>query len=444
MRKALLIGAILAIAAVCALIFWNGKSPVAQEVLIEAGYEHPFIRLTITPALAAENLAIDILPQQAGSPRPRWRIEDNGGRIEISLEEWEPGQEYLLTANLTGQGALLLEEPFAYRFETPPEYAFNLVAVGDVMLDQLTRARLRDYDVNYPLARISQITSSGDINFANLECPVSDRGEPADKKYVFRAAPQLAEVLTIGGFNLVSLANNHVLDYGPDALLDTIATLEERGIAYAGAWADEEGARQGVILKVNGLRVGFLAYSRPAPSWQYPAWAASTDQPGTVFYRDREKMLADLARIREEADIVMVSMHWGNEYTHKVTAEQRDLGRLLVDNGADIILGHHPHAPQGIEFYKGKPIIYSLGNFLFYPFDMSITDETYILKARLGLNGVEEMRLVPVLLGDSQPYVPQGKELERLQRVVGGLLEKFNTSYTVQGEELVIKIPGKE
>ena len=239
----------------------------------------------------------------------------------------------------------------------------------------------------------------------------------------------------------VSLANNHVLDFGPEALLDTIALLDNNGIAHAGAGADEEQARQGALLSVNGLKVALLAYTRPAPDWEYPQWAAGPGKPGTVFYRDREKMLADVAGARFAADIVIVSMHWGNEYTYQVSAEQKELGRLLIDAGADLVLGHHPHAPQGIELYRGKPIVYSLGNFLFYPFEMKITDETFILKARIDRSGVQGLALVPVLLGDSQPYVPEGSELTRMHRVLGKLLDQFGTEYSLDGEEIVITIP---
>lgn len=429
--------ALLILAAVFAWRIWDPSTPLPGEeiVIIEAGYQHPKINLSVIPESAVGGLEVAI------QPGIKFCLERSGGQIELTLEEWEWAQEYMLTISLPPQDELTLNAPFKYSFVTPPEPAFDLVAVGDVMLDQLTRDRIRDYDVNYPFAKIKQITGSGDLNFANLECPISERGEPADKKYVFRAPTYTAEVLTLGGFNLISLANNHVLDYGPEALQDTIALLEEMGIAHAGASADKERARAGVVLDVNGLGVGFLAYTRPAPSWQYPAWAATVNRPGTIFYRDREQMLEDLARIQLEADVVIVSMHWGEEYTHKVAAEQKELGRLLVDNGADLILGHHPHAPQGIEFYHGKPIVYSLGNFLFYPFEMGITDESYILKARIGPRGVEAMSLVPVLLGNSQPYIPKDSQLVRLQGVLGGLLEQFGTEFTVQGEELVITIP---
>lgn len=439
MRKPLLrsLVALLVLGAIFVWVTWGRGSQVPEEklVLIEASYQHPVISLSVAPDSAVAELEIGIQPQA------QFRLTRTSGRIDITLEEWEYGQEYQLTASMPEQDDLSLDQPFEYIFQIPQSFAFDLVAVGDVMLDQLTRERRRDYDVNYPLSQIKDITSSGDLNFANLECPITQGGEPADKKYVFRAPPYTAEVLRLGGFNLVSLANNHVLDYGPEGLVDTISTLEEMGIAHAGAGPNEGEARQGTMLEVNGLAVGFLAYTLPAPYWQYAAWAASTGQPGTVFYRDQEAMLADVARIREQADIVIVSMHWGNEYTHGVTAEQREVGRLLVDNGADLVLGHHPHAPQGIELYRDKPIVYSLGNFLFYPFDMGITDETYILKARIGAEGVEELRLAPVILGDSQPFVPEGAELQRLQGVLGGLLAQCGTEYTVQGEELVIEIP---
>jgi len=409
-----------------------------DTVLIDAQYQHPTLVLDVIPQAAAADLEIAVDPQLD------YQLNREEGRIELVLQEggWEQGLEYTLTASLPDDG-FALDAPFVYTFTTPEEMAFDLVAVGDVMLAQLTSEHLQDYDVNYPLAKIADITSSGDLNFANLECPISQRGEPADKKYVFRAQPFTVEVLKQGGFNAVSLANNHVLDYGPQALLDTMALLDQEEIGHVGAGANEEQARQELVLDINGLKVALLAYTRPAPASEYPQWAAGPDKPGTVFHQDRERMLDDVARARDKADILIVSMHWGNEYTHGVTDGQRELGHLLIDNGVDLVLGHHPHAPQGIEIYKDKPIVYSLGNFLFYPFSMEITEETYILRARIGQGGVEEMRLLPVLLGDSQPYVPDDSELERMHTVLAGLLTEFGTDYSLQEEELVLDFSEK-
>ena len=442
-KKLLLVVAALLVAAFVLWIAGVIVTPDPEPVQVAASYRHPVLRLEVTPAAAAENLEIQIRPQRpgAGVAPPRWQEQRTAGCIVITLEEWQGEQDYLLTAVMPAHPAFTMAEPFAWAFQAPPDYAFDLVAVGDVMLGRLTAAMVPDYDVGYPLARIREVLEAGDLAFANLECPISDRGEPAAKKYVFRARPEAAAVLALGGFNLVSLANNHVLDYGPLALLDTMAALEELDIAWAGAGADVAQARQGALLTVKGVRVGVLAYTLPAPGRLYPAWAAGEGKAGTLYYRDQDKMLADLARMRAQADVVIVSMHWGYEYTHGVNAEQKKLGRLLVDNGADLVLGHHPHAPQGIEFYRGKPIVYSLGNFLFYPFSMDITDESFILKARIGLEGVEEMRLLPVLLGDSQPFVPEGAELERLQGVLGKLLDQFGTGYAVEGAELVLSMP---
>jgi len=427
----------LVLAAILAWSIWGrGVDPVPETVLIDADYQHPVISMSVTPSRVANQLEIAINPQL------QYRVEREDGQIRVILEEgWAPDQEYVLTVSLPNQESLVLDIPFTFIFRSPKELAFNLVAVGDVLLDQLTSSQLRNYDVNYPLARIVDIISSGDLNFANLESPLSDRGERVDKKYAFCAPAYTAEVLTLGGFNAVSLANNHILDYGPEALLDTIALLKEKSINYAGAGANEEQARQGALMDINGVRVALLAYTRSAPAWEYPLWAAGPDKPGTVFYMDEDKMIQDIARARARADIVIVSMHWGNEYTHTVNSTQRELGRLLVDNGADLILGHHPHAPQGIEFYKDKPIAYSLGNFLFYPFGIEICNETVILKARIGMGGVESLSLVPVLMGDSQPYVPEGSELDRMHRVLGGLLDQFGTGHSIQGDEVLIDMP---
>jgi poly-gamma-glutamate synthesis protein (capsule biosynthesis protein) len=419
---------------------WSiGDKPAELQdriVNIIMDYDYPVLTLSVTPPEAAEYIVISLSPQLG------FQVDRDEARISITLEAegYSPIQEYILTANLQEGHGFAMSEPYSFAF-LPPEKAFDLVAVGDVMLDQITSARLRDYDVNYPLARISHITGAGDLNFANLEAPISAQGKQADKKYVFRAPPYSVEVLKIGGFNVVSLANNHVLDYGPLALLDTIDILEQNNIAHAGAGANEEAARRGVLMELNGVKVAVLAYTRAAPGWQYPLWAAGADKPGTVFYMDQDKMIQDLERARAAADVVIVSMHWGNEYTYSVNANQRQMGRLLVDNGADLILGHHSHAPQGIEFYKDKPIVYGLGNFLFYPFELGLTDETYILKARIGMGGVENLRLVPVLLGDSQPFVPEGRELERMLGVLGMLLDRFDTGYTIEGNEVIIKMP---
>ena len=424
---------------VCCFLFACTQQPLPEPaaVTIGAHYEHPFLHLDVHPPQAAKHLVAGFVP------RPLFSHQSSPGKITIELQDnWDYQRQYLLKVQVASSSAddFYLEEPFSFTFQTPPA-SFDLVAVGDVMLDKLTFRRLREYSTAYPMEHIKHITSSGDLNFANLESPISDRGTPASKRYVFRARPQAVEVLLDGGFNLVSLANNHILDYGVEAMADTISILDSHGIAHAGAGMDLDSARRGYISEVNGVKVAVLAYTRAAPMRYYPAWQAEENKPGTMFYYRKDLIMEDLERVRQQVDVVIVSVHWGNEYTHSVNQEQVDLGRFLVDNGADLVLGHHSHAPQGIEFYQGKPIVYSLGNFLFYPFRIPICDETYIFQATVGRDGVESIRLTPVLLGDSQPFIPQGEELERLQQVIGSLMDQFGTGWEVDGSDIVIEIP---
>ena len=324
----------------------------------------------------------------------------------------------------------------------PPPPGFNLVAVGDVMLDCLTTERLRHYDPDYPFARIASTLKEGDLTFANLECPISERGTAAQKPYTFRAHPFTVEALTDSGINLVSLANNHILDYGVDALEDTLELLEEQGIAYTGAGRNEAEARKGVTLELGGVKTTVLAYSGVFRHG-YPEWRAGPENPGTLYYCEREQFITDIEKARCRADVVIVSLHFGEEYSHQVTDEQRETSRLAVDSGADLVLGHHSHTPQGIELYRGRPIVYSLGNFLFYPFSKSICNETYVLQTRVGQKGIESLRLIPVLLGNSQPYPAAGEEAARLRTLLTGLLEDLGTAWEIEGEAIVIPLPEK-
>ena len=150
--------------------------------------------------------------------------------------------------------------------------------------------------------------------------------------------------------------------------------------------------------------------------------------------------MEDMKEARRRADVLIVSLHFGEEYTHRVSAEQREMGRLAIDSGADLVLGHHSHTPQGVEIYRGRPIVYSLGNFLFYPFDKSMCNESYILRAHIGKKGVEHMRLLPVLLGDSRPRPASGEEGRRLRTLLTGLLDELGTAWEVEGDAIIISL----
>lgn len=241
------------------------------------------------------------------------------------------------------------------------------------------------------------ILREADIGFANLEVPLSDRGEPADKPIAFRSNPDLASELSRLGLDIVSFANNHSLDYGIHALLDTIAAVEETGVAVAGAGSDLNQAMTPRMIDGGDVRTAFLAFcstlpvgssatdARPgvAPIRVQASILADApvfeEQPGTSPYirteavtEDVERARAAIARAQRSADAVIVSIHWGvppgwaAPFQGVLTDYQQPLGHALVDAGADLVLGHHPHTLHGIEIYRGKFIAYSIGNFVFH------------------------------------------------------------------------------
>lgn len=375
------------------------------------------------------------------------------GRLEVEGEKvhfipsipLDYHTRYLVTVS-EGVRCLLggvLEEAVTLEFTTRPRPPLKIYAVGDIMLDQLTKQRLTEYDPAYPFARVRDILRQGDVVFGNLESPISQRGKALPgKRYTFRALPFSAASLIDGGVNLVSLANNHIMDYGPEALEDTLDILDEHGIYHAGAGRNLDQAHAGAILETAGYRVGLLAYTDDfaVPASFRPIWGAAPDAPGAALIHDRDRIEEDIRRLRPEVDLLLVSFHWGIEYTYRITAQQQELGRLAIDAGADMILGHHPHVPQGVEIYRGKPIIYSLGNFIFYPFINPKTHDTLILEADFHQGEFTSVALLPVRGGDSQPYLPEGREAEDLASLLGKLLAEFDTSYAFRDGKIQLQL----
>ena len=226
-----------------------------------------------------------------------------------------------------------------------------------------------------------------DVLFGQMECPVSDRGLPSpDAKLAMRTSADVAPVLADVGFDVMSIAGNHCMDFGAVALADTIEHLERSGIRCCGAGGQLNQARRPAIIEAKGRRTAFLAYSSILPA----GYAAESNRPGCAPLRaythyeqiepdqpgtparihtfpdpaDMNALLADIAEARRQADIVVLSMHWGIHFVRASLADyQREVAHLAIEHGADIIFGHHPHLLKGVEIYCGRPIFYSLGNF---------------------------------------------------------------------------------
>lgn len=204
--------------------------------------------------------------------------------------------------------------------------------------------------------------AASDIFMVNEEFPFSSRGTQKDKTYTYRLPPERVSIMHELGIDIVSLANNHTLDFGEEALVDTCTTLEGAGIPYVGAGPNMDRARQLETIEVRGRTVGFLAASRVFPD---TTWIANSKKPGMVSGYDPKVILEEVEKAGELCDYLVVYVHWGIERDEMPQQYQHDLGKSLIDAGADIVIGSHPHVLQGIEYYNGKPIIHSLGNFVF-------------------------------------------------------------------------------
>ena len=272
----------------------------------------------------------------------------------------------------------------------------SMAFIGDVMLaDGPGKTVAHGQD---PLRHFDPLLAGADIRVANLECVVATVGEaqPA-KPWTFRAHPRTLNMLR-RHIDVVDLANNHSGDFGPDAFAQMLGLLKEKGIAYFGGGYDLAQAHQPLLLERHGLRLALLGYNEFFPR----SFEANVHKPGVAWSED-EQVAYDIqvARQAYRADVVIAMMHWGWEYEPTANARQRLLARHLLDSGADVVIGSHPHVVQDVETYKGKPIIYSLGNFVFDGFNTVPTTTGWLLQLDLDHQGAKAWRVYEARLDPS-------------------------------------------
>ncbi|MBE9516517.1 MAG: CapA family protein [Proteobacteria bacterium] len=302
--------------------------------------------------------------------------------------------------------------------QTRIDKPLTIVAVGDTMMDGTARPEFKKFGYDYPFVHVGKFIERADIAIANLEGPLTKRGSiDVEKKYVFRSPPdKVASALAKTGFDVFSLANNHTLDYGVQGLTDTIDALNRHGLAYSGAGMDLASARKPVVIERKGKRVAFLAYSLTFPE---EFWAKK-NQPGTAFGHEAH-VRKDVANAKKEADIVIVSFHWGREGTTELRPYQTALGRAAIDEGAAAVVGHHPHILQGIERYKHGVILYSLGNFVFGSYSYR-AKRAAIAELVFDGNLVKTVRMIPInVFNPEVVFQPQVLTGEKAAEVINEL-----------------------
>lgn len=289
--------------------------------------------------------------------------------------------------------------------------------------------------VAYGFQHIGRETRAADIFLTNLECPLTSRGEKLEKNFAFRASPWLARVLVDGGVDVASLANNHLYDYGSEGLFDTLTSLQATGIGHFGAGGNLAAAREPAIVERNGLKVAFLGYFFLGDrNIEPPAIYATDTKPGVAgcFKGDEcigQMVEEDIKNALEKADIVVPYFHWGREAQDEVMPYQRTLAHRAVDAGAQLVLGAHPHVIHGIEEYKGVPIAYSLGNFIFGGNWNPRVKTSIAVRVTLTKQGVRDFEVWPMqyTVPPDGLFQPRWLELDEATAVV----EKMRTMSAV-------------
>jgi len=321
--------------------------------------------------------------------------------------------------------------------ETPAELpAVRVVSGGDVMTDRVVKGYIGTYGADAVLRGIAPQLEKGDAAWVNLECPLSTLGSPTPgKDYTFEGPPSMAKALADAGIDLVTMGNNHTVDYGQAALVDSIKRLEKAGVQVVGAGRDDADAWAPAIVKTaGGATIGFLAWSDVL----WPGYRA-TSTPGVAEGRtDIPRMKESIRALAKEVDYVVVGYHWGLEYQHYPWEAQTSEAHAAIDAGADLVIGHHPHVLQGFETYKGRLIAYSLGDLVFDHFSIA-TGQTVLVDAVLTADGVKAT-LVPVYVSSSGiPAVQKGSDATTILSLVRQYSKALGTNVVIKGDVATVR-----
>ena len=310
----------------------------------------------------------------------------------------------------------------------------KLAMVGDVMLGRLVNEALKERPPDYPWGNTLPLLRGADFRICNLECAISDDGNPwsaSPKEFHFRSDAKNVSALLAARMNAVSLANNHTLDFGYDALLDTLEILDRAGIAHAGAGRTPKDAERAAVVEILGTKVGIIAFTDNEPGWE-----ATSDTPGTFYVPvdledERARRLLGLVReTKKRADLLVVSAHWGPNWGYEPPTSHVPFAHAVVDAGADVVFGHSAHVFRGVEIYRSRPIIYCAGDFVDdYAVDLDErNDESLVFVLETGRHGVQGVRLYPARIESCQANLATGKAGRAIGEKMRRLCAGFETS----------------
>jgi poly-gamma-glutamate synthesis protein (capsule biosynthesis protein) len=384
---------------------WSELAQPAGEITITASGVGPGVGGSAVGHAASPQAALDAVRA------------DPSGLALVPADEVDPTVRVL-----TVGGVHPLRTPEAYPLVTdadsPPGAVVTVTVVGDIMLGRRVGAAMAAAgDLAGPLRPLAERLASADVTVGNLESTLSRDGSPTQGGDSFAADPDVAAGLQLAGFDVLSLANNHVGDWGDAALVQTVDRVRAMGIQPVGAGPDLAQARAPVVLEHDGVRIGIIATESIGES---PA--AGTAQPGTnrlnmpprtgpLDQAALQRITGDIAALATQVDTVIVIPHWGTQYTNVPEPSQRQVAAAFAEAGADLVLGGHPHWVQGWEMVGSTLVVHSLGNFVFDMDFMRETQEGVFLEITTWAGRVVAVEPVPYVIGDD--FAPRPASAER-------------------------------
>lgn len=308
----------------------------------------------------------------------------------------------------------------------------RLILLGDVMLGRLVNHSLKGRSPDYVWGDVLPFLRMADGVILNLECVISDLGEPwPGKVFTFRSDLKNAECLRRAGVTAVSLANNHALDYGSDALAECLSVLSGHGIGAAGAGESLDAARKPAVFPLRTMSAALIAFTDNAPEWE-----ARGATPGTFYAPvdpddSRFRLLLQLVQqARTRADLVIVSAHWGSNWGDEPPESHVEAGRLLVEAGADVVFGHSAHVFRGIGFHREKPILYSCGDFVddYAVDEVERNDQSFAFCLDFERTTLRRVFLIPTVIRNLQARVAKGRSREEILARMQALCTKLGTT----------------
>ncbi len=322
----------------------------------------------------------------------------------------------------------------------------KIALVGDVMLGRLVNENLKQKDPSDPWGDTLTIFQDADLAVCNLECVLSNRGNPwsaTPKMFHFRSDEKNVHSLLAANIHLVSLANNHVLDYEDEGLLRMLEVLNQQKIAHAGAGKNLSQATQPAICKLKDGTVGLIAFTDNEPNWE-----AQQNKPG-IFYVPTEisdhraqNLLREIKKLRQEVDFVILSAHWGSNWGYDVPRVQKLFAHALIDAGADLVFGHSGHVFRGIEIYKNRPVIYCAGDFIddYAVDEIEKNDESFLFIIEKKLHQKMKLFLYPTLIEGFQANLVVSDRRESILSKMQNLCEDLGTHLQCFSDHAVLEI----